>query len=355
MKLINSFIKQSLSTSKICLRSVGNYNYEDLLNFSTKQLSPKTNTKTYKLKSKINDNDLTKDFIRRTKLKNIDSKLFPSSTENLNNNSDSKNSNSNKKQSTKFEHVLNRKMALEGNSNISGLFPIIKPEGFSSADLTNKIKSILTNDFLERYNIKPKFKLGHGGTLDPLAQGVMVIGINSGTKLLSTQLSGNKSYYCRVELGKATETYDREGKIIEEKPFQHVDEKLLREKLKKFVGKILQHPPAYSALKVNGTRAYELARQGVDVKLEAREVIVNHIELVLNDPLCKFPQSFGLRINCEGGVYIRSIVYDLAKELDTVGYMSFLERESQGKYFIKEALTLDKLNFESLVKYLYRK
>ncbi|KAJ0060346.1 hypothetical protein NL108_010096, partial [Boleophthalmus pectinirostris] len=156
---------------------------------------------------------------------------------------------------------------------------------------------------------KQCMKMGHGGTLDSAASGVLVVGVGNGTKMLSAMLAGSKKYTAVGELGKATDTLDATGTLTLEKPFGHVSRADMEEKLKSFVGDILQVPPLYSALKKDGQRLSVLLKQGQKVEAKpARTVTVYNISLQdFNPPL------FTLDIECGGGFYVRSLVDDLGK------------------------------------------
>jgi len=195
-----------------------------------------------------------------------------------------------------------------------------KPRGITSAKFLNLIK--------KDPNIK---KIGHGGTLDPLAEGVLVVGINEGTKQLQEILKDTeKEYITTIELGKSSDTYDSEGIIIN----HNVKEFPKDIKLQK--GKILQTPPKFSAIKINGIPAYKLARQGRDFTIQPRETEIIDIELLgYNPPMLK------IRLVVKSGFYIRSFVNDLGEKLKTGAIMIGLIRTRVGDFKIEDALRIE--------------
>ncbi|KXS17541.1 pseudouridine synthase [Gonapodya prolifera JEL478] len=169
---------------------------------------------------------------------------------------------------------------------LQGVFAVFKPEGITSAECLNNLKIKIER---ELFGVKAgrgrfKIKLGHGGTLDPMATGVLVVGINTGTKLLSQFLSCSKTYVAGARTGSSTDTFDRLGQIVKTAPFDHITEQLVRDSLQPFRGEIQQIPPVYSALRVEGKRMYEYAREGRSLPdgkaLEPRQVTVFELELV---------------------------------------------------------------------------
>lgn len=207
------------------------------------------------------------------------------------------------------------------------VFAVYKPRGPSSAAFLNQLKKIL--------GVK---KMGHAGTLDPLASGVLVVGVGAGTKRLADIAGREKEYVATIKLGEESATDDAEG----EKRPGNVREQPSRERivsaLENFTGTILQTPPRISAVKIRGERAYRLARQGKTVALEPRPAIIRAIELLEHHwPFLK------LRIVTGPGVYIRAIARDLGRELGTLGYLSELERTRVGEFTKEQALTIEEL------------
>ncbi len=214
---------------------------------------------------------------------------------------------------------------------MKGIAVFYKPKGWSSYDVIRFLKKELK----ER-------KIGHGGTLDPLAEGVLIIGIGKeGTKKLTDFLKGKeKEYIATIGLGGVSDTYDAEGKITFLEVKELPEEEKIRDCLKKFEGKILQKPPVFSAIKVSGTPAYKLARKGRDVEIQPREVEVLRIELLDYQP--QKPESIlKVKLLVKSGFYVRSFANDLGKMLKTGGYLKELVRTRVGNFTIQEALTLE--------------
>ena len=211
------------------------------------------------------------------------------------------------------------------------VFFINKPIGYTSQDLVSKTKKIL--------NIK---KVGHTGTLDPCATGLMMVLTGKATKIAKYFEGHNKTYIATLQLGKSTETGDSEGKIVEEKS---IDEALLtndniRRVLKTFEGEIEQTPPKYSAIKVDGKKLYEYARKNIDVEIPKRTIRVFYIELLSVDIANK---QIIFEIKCSKGTYIRSVCEDIAKKLNTVGYMKALIRTKIDSFSVDNAVFLEEL------------
>lgn len=180
-----------------------------------------------------------------------------------------------------------------------------------------------------------RVKVGHGGTLDPDATGVLVIGLGDGCKSMKEYLAGDKVYLAEGTLGYATDTYDESGQRTAEAPCDHVTESDFSNALSAFIGDIEQVPPMYSALKVKGKKLYELAFEGKTVERKARPVTCYDIELI------EFDQpNFTIRVRCGGGFYIRSLIYDIGRKLDTYAVMTDLRRTKQGQFELDSYLTL---------------
>ncbi len=195
---------------------------------------------------------------------------------------------------------------------MDGIIVIDKPEGFTSQDVVSKVKKIL--------NVK---KAGHAGTLDPMATGILPIMLGSYTKLSKYLIEHDKIYTAKVRLGKKTTTGDIEGDVIEEIEIPEYTELKLRRTIRSFVGKQFQTPPMYSAVKVNGKKLYEYAREGKTVEVKPREIEIYDIDY------CDFnkeTQELKFIVSCSKGTYIRVLCEDIAKRLGTVGYMSELRR-----------------------------
>jgi tRNA pseudouridine55 synthase len=207
-----------------------------------------------------------------------------------------------------------------------GLLLVDKPVTWTSFDVVNKL----------RYALKIK-KIGHAGTLDPLATGLLLIGVGKGTKML-TELQGlNKTYSGIIELGKTTPSYDLETAFDAENDMAGLQEELITSKVAELTGVIEQVPPSHSAIKVNGTRAYKLARKNEEVIIKKRSVTIHQFDVTYNLPEIQFD------IECSKGTYIRSIAHDLGRLVGVGGYLKLLRRTSVGKYYIKDAWSLDAL------------
>ncbi|XP_054457544.1 probable tRNA pseudouridine synthase 1 [Anoplopoma fimbria] len=221
--------------------------------------------------------------------------------------------------------------------SLNGLFAIYKKRGPTSADVLNTLKEVLLKEAgvknpNPRKRRKQSLKMGHGGTLDSAASGVLVVGVGIGTKMLSTMLAGSKKYVAVGELGKATDTLDATGSVILEKDFEHITRLDIEEKLKAFTGDIMQVPPLYSALKKDGQRLSVMLMKGHKVEAKpARPVTVYNLTLQ------EFkPPLFTLDIECGGGFYVRSLVDDLGKALSSCAHVKELTRTKQGQFTLEE-------------------
>lgn len=212
----------------------------------------------------------------------------------------------------------------------SGWLNINKPINCTSAKAVAIIKSIT----------KAK-KVGHGGTLDPLATGVLPICINKATKQVENIMNHAKEYKFHLTFGEHRDTYDSEGKIIEKNNFipNILD---IKKNLNLFIGEIEQAPPAFSALKINGKRACDLAREGKNIILEKRKIII--YDIICNDFVNENTIEFIVR--CGRGCYIRSLAVDIAKQLNALGYVSKLIRTKVNNFYIENSLDLENVNLE---------
>ena len=208
-------------------------------------------------------------------------------------------------------------------ADFQGIIVIHKEKGFTSHDVVAKLRGIL--------HMK---KIGHTGTLDPDATGVLPVALGKGTKLVDLLTDKEKTYEAVLHLGIDTDTQDMSGTVLEEKPV-NVTEEEVRKVLKSFVGEQLQVPPMYSALKVNGKKLYELAREGKTVERKARPVCFYEIEpLEFHLPLVK------IRVTCSKGTYIRTLCHDIGEKLGCGGCMEELLRSRVGRYSLFESHTL---------------
>ena len=213
----------------------------------------------------------------------------------------------------------------------SGLIAVHKPRDWTSSDVVSKVRNILRNGAKKEAGKKGKvnIKVGHGGTLDPLATGVLVLGIGEGTKLLQHYLTGSKSYAATAILGTETDTLDCTGNVTSTAAWSHLAMSDIGAALEGFRGEISQIPPMFSALKKDGKKMYELARQGVEVEREPRKVVIYELDLG-KEPL-ELPE-FSLEISCSGGTYVRTLCADVARSVNSNAHMTSLVRTKQGPF-----------------------
>ena len=205
------------------------------------------------------------------------------------------------------------------------LFNIIKPSGWTSFDVVKKIRGITKHR-----------KVGHAGTLDPFATGVLIVGTQKDTKVLNKISSSFKVYDATLELGKSTDTLDIDGKIISEKNIPILNSEKIQLALKSFKGKSTQIPPMFSAKKVNGHRLYQLARKGISIKRNPNEIYIKRIELLDYTKPC-----ISFRVECSKGTYIRVLGKEIAEKLSTTGFLTSLNRIQVGDYKISNSLSLE--------------
>lgn len=214
------------------------------------------------------------------------------------------------------------------NIALHGWINLYKPKGISSAKVLNTLKRLLPR----------KHKVGHAGTLDPLAEGVLPVAIGEATKTIPYVQADDKEYIFQITWGESRTTGDAEGEISASSPnrptLEHIENILPQ-----FRGSITQIPPAYSALKIDGKRAYELARLGEKVILPSRTVHIYYFEIIENIP----SKTTTFKVGCSKGTYVRSLAMDLARELNTEGYVSSLIRSRVGHFLQKDALDTEKL------------
>ena len=208
---------------------------------------------------------------------------------------------------------------------------IDKPLEWTSFDVVNFLRSFIR----KIYNIK-KLKVGHAGTLDPLATGLLIICTGKKTKEIDNYQGMNKVYVGSMHIGATTPSFDGETEIDNEFDISDITPELLQEATKQFVGEIEQFPPAYSAIKVEGKRAYSLARKNKEVKLKSRKVTINEFTL-LNIDLPRIDFA----VSCTKGTYIRSLVNDFGKALNNGAYLTQLRRTQIGDYNVNDSFTLD--------------
>ncbi len=208
---------------------------------------------------------------------------------------------------------------------------IDKPLGWTSFDAVKRLRGALTR----RLQLK-KLKVGHAGTLDPLATGVMIICTGRATKRIDELQAGVKEYIATIALGATTPSYDLETEIDTTYPTEHITRELVEETLKKFMGRIEQIPPEFSACKVDGVRAYKLARKGRDVELKAKVLVIDEIEL-----LDFAPAEIRVRVVCSKGTYIRALARDIGQALNSGGHLTALRRTRVGDVTVDKCLQVD--------------
>ncbi|MAT79787.1 MAG: tRNA pseudouridine(55) synthase TruB [Flavobacteriales bacterium] len=224
---------------------------------------------------------------------------------------------------------MNKESLIEGL-----IIPIFKPLNWTSFDVVKKLRG----NFKKTFNLK-KIKVGHAGTLDPLATGLLLICTGRKTKIIEDLQNLDKTYLATFDFGKTTPSFDRETDFNKNYPTDHITEELVVKNLKYFQGKIKQKPPIYSALKFNGKRMYEIARKGKTIDIEYREVFVHEFDMLNSN----FPE-FDFRIKCSKGTYIRSLANDFGKKLKSGAYLKYLERYSIGEYSINKSLTIESVS-----------
>ena len=207
---------------------------------------------------------------------------------------------------------------------------IDKPHGWTSFDAVKRLRSTL----LRRLKIK-KLKVGHAGTPDPLATGVMLVCTGKATKLIDTLQAHVKEYVATIALGATTPSFDLETEIDATYPTSHITRELVEETLKKFTGAIEQVPPAFSACKVDGQRAYKMARRGEEVVIRPKLLVIDEIELMEFSP-----ESITVRVVCSKGTYIRALARDIGIALGSGGHLTALRRTRVGDVSVSDCLTV---------------
>jgi len=206
-----------------------------------------------------------------------------------------------------------------------------KPLHWTSFDVVNKL----------RYSIKrklevKKIKVGHAGTLDPLADGLLILCTGKKTKTIESLMGLEKVYSGEITLGSTTPSYDLETEIDQTYPTDHFTSELIKGEVEKMIGDYDQYPPIFSAKKVNGKKAYDLARKGIDVELKPKRINISRFEITRFED-----NKLSFVIACSKGTYIRSIAHDLGKNLNSGGHLSVLRREEIGEYSIKDSYTVE--------------
>ena len=213
---------------------------------------------------------------------------------------------------------------------MDGILIVNKPEGITSQGVVSRVKKAL--------NVK---KVGHTGTLDPLATGVLPILVGNCTKLSKYLIEHDKTYRAIIKLGEKSSTGDREGEIIEIKDIpKNLDEKFINKVLNNFLGNQIQTPPIYSAIKIKGKKLYEYAREGKEVEIPKREIEIYFIKLINFE---KQEKTMEFEVSCSKGTYIRTLCEDIAETLGTVGYMKALNRIKVDKFKIEKSFTIEEI------------
>ena len=220
---------------------------------------------------------------------------------------------------------------------MNGIIVINKEKNWTSNDVVQKIKGIFHE------------KVGHTGTLDPLATGVIPILIGKGTQLSKYLINHDKEYIATIKLGYKTSTGDLEGNVVKQKDVSEgmLEEDFVNKVLKQFEGKITQIPPIYSAIKVNGKKLYEYARKSQDVEIPPRNIEIYEIELI---SISQEDMEITYRVHCSKGTYIRTLCEDIAEKLGTVGYMKELQRTRVGNFSIQNSLKMEDINNDEIVQ-----
>jgi tRNA pseudouridine55 synthase len=203
-----------------------------------------------------------------------------------------------------------------------------KPLDWTSFQAVNKLKYKLKREF----NLPKKFKIGHAGTLDPRATGLLIVCTGKFTKKIPEIQDAPKEYWAEIKIGVQTESYDTEKPEILPKDFSHITEDFILETLEKFLGEIEQKPPVFSAIKIDGDRAYDLARKGIDVEMKSRKTTILYLNNVeINLPFVSFT------VGCSKGTYIRSLAHDIGQSLEVGAYLTQLRRTKIGEYTVENA------------------
>ncbi|MEE3484950.1 MAG: tRNA pseudouridine(55) synthase TruB [Bacteroidales bacterium] len=213
-----------------------------------------------------------------------------------------------------------------------------KPLRWTSFDLVNKARNII------RYQLGvKKLKIGHAGTLDPLATGVMIVCTGKCTKQIDTFQYQTKEYIATLQIGSTTPSFDLETEVDGVYPTEHITEELLKETLSKFIGEIKQVPPVYSAVKINGKRAYQYARKGEEVEIKPKTLVIDEIELL------SFADNVAtIRVVCSKGTYIRALARDIGLELNSGAHLIALKRTRIGDVKVDDCVSIEK--FESMIQ-----
>ena len=223
-------------------------------------------------------------------------------------------------------------MEEQNHYQLGKILLIDKPLTWSSFQAVNKIKYTLKR----KYNLPKSFKIGHAGTLDPLASGLLIICTGKFTKKISELQGMAKEYTGTFNLGATTPSYDLETEINKTFPTEHITEDLIKETTKQFIGETFQKPPVFSAIKKDGKRLYEHARKGEEVEVQPRKITIHEFEITK----ISFPE-IDFRVVCSKGTYIRSLAYDFGKALGSGAYLSALRRTKIGEFSVDNAIKIE--------------
>lgn len=219
---------------------------------------------------------------------------------------------------------------------MNGVINVYKPQNITSFDVVRTIKKIS--------RVK---KVGHTGTLDPMATGVLPICIGGSTKIVDFIMNEHKEYISKLKLGLITDTYDREGKVLKEEDTSKILEEEVLNCINSFIGESIQIPPMYSAIKIKGQRLYNLARKGIEVEREGRKINIYNIEILkINLPYAEF------KVSCSKGTYIRSLCYDIGNKLGVGAVMWELERTKTGNFSKENSINLEEINEENIKEFI---
>lgn len=211
------------------------------------------------------------------------------------------------------------------------ILAVDKPKGWTSFDAVKRLRGALQRRLGAR-----RFKVGHAGTLDPLATGVLLVCTGRGTKRIDELQGSDKEYVATMRLGATTPSFDLETEIDSEHPYEHITEEDVREVLERFRGEIMQVPPVYSAVKIDGKRAYKYARKGHEVELKAKPIVISELELTdMSLPYVT------MRVGCSKGTYIRSLARDIGEALGCGAHLTDLRRTRIGDYRIEDCMSID--------------
>ena len=209
---------------------------------------------------------------------------------------------------------------------------IDKPLGWTSFDAVKRLRGAIQR----RLRVK-KFKVGHAGTLDPLATGVLIVCTGRATRQIESLQNGTKEYIAEITLGATTPSFDLETEIDNTYPWEHITRERVEEILPRFVGHVMQVPPVFSAVKIDGKRAYNLARKGKDVELKAKPLVIEEIEILELDG-----NKLTIRVVCSKGTYIRALARDIGEALESGAHLSGLRRTRVGEVRVEDCLSVDK-------------